>query len=142
MACPEEPEPEEPSSGTNDLTFTISNVTLPTAWEARGLAYNCKMAGHRITALDNETPEGLFTGRCEYCGDRIEMKRLPGAVTARRILALISLLAEEELDDLNSVMLEITSIKETLSAEDLALTQAKSLMDVVDALFEQRYTYG
>lgn len=131
VACPEEPEPERTNStGTSNSSVTFTGIT--------SVVYDCSASGHVLTEHTIETVEGDLTGYCELCSQVFRMKRMPGGVTAVRVRALISALAEEKWKDVTAVLLEHAYIKKAMAEDEVSLNECRGLMDIASAMIRQR----
>lgn len=132
VACPEEP--EEPD-GTS-IAFAFQ------AGPFESIVYDCERSGHLLTEHTIETVEGDLRGYCEHCSQVFRMKRMPGGITAVRVRALISALAEEDWKDGVGLLLEYSYLERALRQDLRALKECGGLMDIASELVDQHLTLG
>lgn len=132
VACPD----EGPSDFKTEFPQEIHVQTYNTNLQTTPFRFSCP-SGHVITDRTSESPDGVFSGWCDNCGERFDMKR-PGGVTPKRVLALITLLAEDNWGDMNAVILEHASVRDAVEADAKAARECQGLLSVATALLEQR----
>lgn len=128
-------EPEEPE----DPDFALLTEYPERNGLSRLLSYDCRTAGHFVPSANIQVREGAFAGRCEYCDESFLIRRIPGGVSSKRVLALIQLLAEESPGDIHAIVIERDSIQSALDEDARALAENQRLMEVVQMLIEQRF---
>lgn len=144
VGYPDDEEPEEPlviiSSGAT--TSNVSSWYSVTEPSVESVVYDCRRQGHLVTEQTIDSIDGLLSGYCEHCSEVFRMQRLPGGLSALRVRALVSALAEEEWKDTTALLLEHASLKKAIEDDAVALRECRGLMEIAGLLFEQRLLGG
>ena len=121
-----------PNAGT--LVVTTSFGTGP----------ECPM-GHVVEEKAVEYYDGVVVAHCSRCGDRIILPSIPGGVSFLRIQTLLGAvmgLDEQTVElpgfDLGSIMELLVELREAIENEMFAVEEAKRLIDLAQALLEQK----